>query len=146
MIDGYPRLRSEWSRSDSFVIDEWEISPRSVHFLDVEIFKGPDVAISRRLQWAPRWKPTSLGVPLGENTCHPRSVQGWMRAELGRLAKNSSDHHLFVEAKNTFILRLARFRISEGTLAELSSRDPFAHMLVRQALQRSREVQDEPPE
>ena len=135
-VGWYTELRREWSFSHSFLIDEWELSRSSVSFLDVVIFKDPESpeARARAIQWAPRWKATSLGVPLGEDSRHPSFVQGWMQAELGRLARISSCHEHFEEAKSIFISRLARYHVSGTTLTKLREADPFLHSLVRKAL------------
>ena len=59
-------------RRSSFLVDKWNGSLESVEVLDLTIAKPADN--SRRLQYWPYFKATSLGVPLGTRSAHPFSL------------------------------------------------------------------------
>ena len=76
-----------------------------------------------------------MGVPLSTDSNHAPSVhKAWTKAELRRLARNSSCHSSFSWAKGVFLSRLEGFFYDETILRELRSDDPFLRRLVMDAI------------
>jgi len=125
-------IRFDMERSLSFRIEEWEADMWSAPFLDTELFKGPDIHVTRRLSCRPKFKQTSLGVPLSPSSFHHPSVhRAWTRAELRRFARLSSSASEFEKAKQVFLKRLSSFHFSHEILTELNEYDPYFNAMAR---------------
>ena len=112
-------------------MDEWEASTVSTSFLDTELLRLPN---STRLLHKPRWKLSSLGIPLSTNSFHPAHIcRSWTMSELQRLASLSSSEAYFNEAKQVFISRLARFNIEHGIIDRLQQHNPYFACICRHA-------------
>jgi hypothetical protein len=104
-----------------FIVHEWHADMHSVDFLDITIFKTMN-----GLGYFPRWKISSLGVPLSTMSAHAPSIHlAWTKAEIHRLASHSSSYNLFVQAKRTFCNRLQKFHYSQSIIEQLRCYDPY---------------------
>ena len=77
-------------------------------------------------------KPTSKGVPLSESSVHKRSTHvSWMKGEIQRLSRLSTNHDDFVFAKGQFLDRLKLHFVSQSAFARLTNYDPYLGNLLR---------------
>ena len=106
MLDGFGIIgRFKALQHTGFIIKEWELSDCEVSFLDMNV-RVKD----QRLEFSVRWKPTSLGVPLGMRSAHNHSTLiAWKRGEIRRVALVSSTRSLFMEGIKMFMNRLKRY-------------------------------------
>ena len=128
-------VRQGFEQSSMFEVDEWEASMTDAPFLDTTIFKGDDNHITHRLSHKPKWKQTSLGVPLALSSIHHPSVHmSWMQGEIRRLARLSSTYEYFEFAKQTFLDRLCSFHMPSRVVETLRDYDPYMQAVMRQCL------------
>ena len=74
-------------RSNCFKLQLEQKSQTNIHFLDVDIFKGEEGQLSTK----PFFKPSYVGAPLSEASCHRRrALAGWPFNEIRRFACLSS--------------------------------------------------------
>ena len=103
--------------------------------LDLTIAKPADN--SRRLQYWPYFKATSLGVPLGTRSAHPFSLhRSWPRAYCFRLAAHSSSRKHYMKARATFIGRLKQSFFEESIIKELQDLNAWSVLRRRNLLPR----------
>ena len=81
------------------------------------------------------FKKTSLGVPLGMDSSHPQYIhESWMKAELTRIARNSSGYGQWTLGRRIFFDRLRNHRVPENVLARLEAFEPRVEQAVRRSL------------
>ena len=90
--------------------------------------KGKD----KKLEFSVRWKPTSLGVPLGTKSAHNYStLVAWKRGEIRRVASISSSRQLFVDGIQQVMGRLNRYMEPIPILRSLSIYDAYTDLGAR---------------
>jgi hypothetical protein len=110
-----------------FIVKEWELSDCEVSFLDMNV-RVKD----QRLEFSVRWKPTSLGVPLGMHSAHNHNTLiAWKRGEIRRVASVSSTRSLFMEGIKMFMNRLKRYMEPVLNLKALAKFDPYTDLAVK---------------
>ena len=71
------------------------VSGYGVPFLDLFLYKGPRYRATGYLDYGPYNKPTKVGVPLSDESAHPRHIHhSWPQGEFRRIQRNSF-HHTF---------------------------------------------------
>ena len=135
--DGWAgKFGKEWHQyidavNSPYKLDPWELSSVSLSWLDVNVAFRPDL---QRMVFSPFIKPTSLAIPLSEDSEHHPSVHtSWPKAVLNRFSGNSSFHCDFLAARALLVDRLHRHGASRSLTEATSRYDPWGRTVARRA-------------
>ena len=105
----------------------WEWSSTKVIYLDLELFKGNNFAVSRTLSTRLYQKPMSRFTYVPYFSNHQRvQLHGFIKSELHRYMRNCSSPHDYLQAKRKFYVRLAARAYPTQLLRRLFLQVPYS--------------------
>jgi hypothetical protein len=105
-LDSFMKMANEFHPTLKFT---YEFSSQYVTFLDTEVYKGQRFTKENILDIRTHTKPTNTFQYLHRTSSHPSSVfKGFIKGELLRYIRNSSDVSEFDKIKNSFIIHLLK--------------------------------------
>ena len=74
----------------------------------------------------PIWKETSLGIPLGDDSSHPKHIRSsWPKAMVHRLGRISTYEQYVVKAQKQLVARFKKHHASPNLIRIISSATPW---------------------